>query len=301
MTANSACGMTSLPGGHFGQWPRGSCEQCAQCILRLPQNALQLRDSRQRAQILGLCLLHIQFGVIAALEQQLGDFQAAFLKSGIFASDHQPHFHGTDRTVEGGHLRGHQHLHVIVLGNAGEIAGVRGLDAALELAPEIDFPADAEPGVQGQRRGIRCARPPLPCAENCACCLLHLRVERAAGDSELGARFHDAHTGDPHAGIHALRLVNQLGEHGIVEVAPPLLRLPAAWHPGIRGQRLERATCPVGEPGHLRALEVGSYRRAGAEQHGACQARQPHVQPISVRHDERAALAVILSPACGRL
>ena len=214
--------------GHFRQRARGSGEQCAQRILRLPQHALQLRDRGQRAEILGLRLLHIQLGIVAALEQQLRDVQAAFLKSGIFASDHQPRFHGPDRAVEGGHLRGHQHLHVIVLGDAGEIAGIRGLDAALELAPEIDFPADAEPGVQGHRSGIRCARPPLPCAEHGAGCLLHLRVERAAGNSELGARFHDAHAGDPHVGIHALRLGNQAVEHGIVEVAPPLLRLSAA-------------------------------------------------------------------------
>ena len=133
----------------------------------------------------------------------------------------------------------------------------------------------------------------LPCAEHLAGCLLHLRVERAAGDPELGARFHDAQTGDPHVGIHALRLGNQLVEHGIVEVAPPLLRLSAARHPRVSGQRLERATRPVGQPGHLRALEVGPHRRAGAEQHGACKARQPHAQPVHVRHDERVGLAFL--------
>ena len=110
-----------------------------------------------------------------------------------------------------------------------------------------------QPGAERHRADVRCACPLLSRPEHLAGGLLHLRVERAAGNPELGARFHDAQTGGPHVGIHALRLGDQLVEHGIVEVAPPLLRLPAAWTSRVSGQRLEGAARPVGQPG---ALEV---------------------------------------------
>ena len=198
MTSSSACGITSLPAAISGNGPGRPGQQCAQRILRLAQDALQRGYGRQRAEILRLRLLHIQFGVVAALEQPLGDLQAASLQGGIFASDHEPRLHGADRTVEAGHLGGHQHLHVIVLGDAGEIAGVRGLDAAPELAPEIEFPADLKPAFKATAVSIRRTDLCSPRAERFAGCLLHLRVERAAGNPELRARFHDAHAGDAH-------------------------------------------------------------------------------------------------------
>jgi hypothetical protein len=46
-------------------------------------------------------------------------------------------------------------------------------------------------------------------------------------------------TGGPHVGIHALRLGDEVVEHGIVEAAPPLLNQPAAQTSRRSVQRLE--------------------------------------------------------------
>ena len=83
--------------------------------------------------------------------------------------------------------------------------------------------------------------------------LLHLRVERAAGDAELGARFHDAKTGGAHVRIHALRLGDQLVEHRIVEVCATT---PAAARCAeLAGRRpATRASRPSSRP--ARALEA---------------------------------------------
>jgi hypothetical protein len=96
---------------------------------------------------LRLCLLHVELGLVAPLEQPLGDVEAALLQRGILARDHQPRLQGADRAVDARHLRGHQHLQVVVLRDAREIAGIRRLDAALELAPEVELPAAWKPAL----------------------------------------------------------------------------------------------------------------------------------------------------------
>ena len=83
--------------------------------------------------------------------------------------------------------------------------------------------------------------------------LLNLRVERAAGDAELGARFHDAKTGGAHVRIRALRLGNQLVEHRVVEVAPPLLHLRALRGP--RGSTASDSSEPPVQSSSQAALE----------------------------------------------
>ena len=120
-----------------------------------------------------------------------------------------------------------------------------------------------------------------PAHEQLAGRLLHLRVERAAGDAELGARFHDAHAGGPHVRIHALRLGNQLVEHGSLKLRHHSCICSLRGTSRVGGQRLERAARPAGEPGHLRPLEVGPHRRAGAEQQRrCCQAHRPHSRSL---------------------
>ena len=136
--------------GDLGQRPGGPGEQHAECVLVLAKAALELRDGGQGSQVLGLGLLHVQLRFVAMLEQPLGDLQAALLQRGVFMGNLQPQFDGADRTVEVGGLRCHQHLQIVILRDAGKIAGIRSLDAAPEFAPEIDFPADAETGVVGR-------------------------------------------------------------------------------------------------------------------------------------------------------
>lgn len=53
--------------------------------------------------------------------------KAALLQRGILMGDLQPQFEGADRAVEGGDLRRYQHLQVVVLRDAGEVAGISGL------------------------------------------------------------------------------------------------------------------------------------------------------------------------------
>ena len=87
-------------------------------------------------------------------------------------------------------------------------------------------------GAESRRAAVRPAGPLRSHAEHLAGRLLHLRIARAAGDAELRARFHDAQAGGAHVRIHALRLGDQLVEHRVVEVAPPLLQLPHARRAG---------------------------------------------------------------------
>ena len=266
MTSRSACGIVSLAGGHLGQRTRRARQQGAQRVLRLAHADLERGDRRQRREVLRLGLLHVELRVVARLEQPLRDVEVALLERRILGGDAKPHLDGTDRDVQRGHLRGHQHLDVVVEGDAGPVAGIGGLDAALELAPEIELPAGAQPGVERYRRGVRPALPVLARPEHLSRRLLHLRIQRAAGDAELRARLHDPQAGRAHVGIDTQRLVHQSIEHGIVEATPPLDRLLAAARAGRGRQGLERAAGPGVQPGDLGSLEVRSERRACAEQ-----------------------------------
>ena len=166
--------------------------------------------------------MHIQFGLIAALEQTLRDLQAALLQGGILVGDAQTLFNDADRAIGGGYLRRHEHLHIVVLGNTGQVAGIGGLDAAPEFAPEINFPADIQPDAVGGERRVGSFGLMLPDPQDLAGKLLQLRIKGTAGDAQLSAGFHDAQAGGPNAGVEALRFGNQLVERWIVEIAPPV-------------------------------------------------------------------------------
>jgi hypothetical protein len=92
----------ALPAGrHFRQRSRRAGEQHGERVLRLAQAALELRDRGKRAQVLRLRLLHVEFGVVAVLEQPFGDLQAALLQRGVLARDRQAQLEGADRRIEG--------------------------------------------------------------------------------------------------------------------------------------------------------------------------------------------------------
>ena len=61
-------------------------------------------------------------------------------------------------------------------------------------------------------------------AQQIAIELLQLRVEPAAGNAELGARFEDAQAGRADIVVLALRFGHQRIQHRVVEIAPPLIR-----------------------------------------------------------------------------
>ena len=209
---------------HLGQRTGRPCEQHAQRVLRLAQAALELGDRRQRAQVLRTRLLHVELGLVAAAEQAFGDLQAALLQRGVLVRDAQPQLGGADRCVQAGGLRRDQHLHVVVLRDAGEVGGIGRLDAAPELAPEVQLPGQVESQAAGPERRTRGrSLPRLPDAQRLAAELLQLRIQRAAGDAELGARLHDAQAGGAHVGVQALRFGDQLVEHRVVEIAPPFV------------------------------------------------------------------------------
>jgi hypothetical protein len=265
---------------HLGQRSGRPGQQRAERILRLPHAALERRDRGQRAEVLGPGLLHVELGVVAAPEQPFGDVEVALLQRGALLGNHQSRLERPDRAVEAGHLRGHQHLQVVVLGDAGEVAGVGGFDAAPKAPPEVDLPADASAGAEGHAVAVRRAVANLAEAQHLAGHLLHLRKAGAAGDAELGTRLHDSKPGGAHVRIHPLRFGDQAVENGIVEAAPPGLEPAAANDSRVGGQRLQRAAFPVGEPGNLRSFEVGADRRAGAEQRRDCQGEGADAEPI---------------------
>ena len=195
----------------------------------------------------------------------------------------QPRLQRADRAVQAGHLRGHQHLQVVVLGDAGEVAGVRGLDAAPEPAPEIELPADAQPGAEGHRGGVRRAGAvcsPTPSSSPVTCCTCGYSVLPAIPSWARASMMRRPAVRT--LGFDPLRLGDQLVEHGIVEAAPPRLQRHAARDRARSGgQRLERAAFPVGQPGHLGPLEVGPDRRAGAQQRGAGQPQHQRCRTVS--------------------
>ena len=107
----------------------------------------------QGSEVLGLSLAR-PTPIVAMLELPLGDLQAALLQRGVFMGDLQPQFDGAERTVGTGNLCCHQHLQIVILRDAGKIAGIRSLDAAPEFAPEIDLPAQADTGVVGRKGDV---------------------------------------------------------------------------------------------------------------------------------------------------
>ena len=80
-----------------------------------------------RAEVLRFGLLQIEFGVVAALEQLLGNFQAALLQFGIFVGDAQPRFRRAQGHVGFRHLRMQQHQDVFVVGVGREVVCIGGL------------------------------------------------------------------------------------------------------------------------------------------------------------------------------
>ena len=259
----------ALAGLHFGQRPGRARQQHAQGVLRLAQRALQLGNDGQRAQILRAGLLHVELGFVAALEQALGDLQAALLDRRVLVRDAKAKLGGADAAVQAGGLRRHQHLRIVVLRDAGEVAGVGRFDAAPVLAPEVHLPGDVEAGAGAPEGRVGAARLPLAGARGAGGNLLHLRVQATAGNAQQRSRFEDAHGSNANARVLALRLRHHLFEHRVAEVRPPGIdggrRLRASLRVG-RGQCALRPARPVRQPGHGRPLEVRPEGGAPAQQ-----------------------------------
>ena len=198
------------------------------------ERALQVRYGRERAEVQRFRLLHVQLRLVAALEQPLGDLETALLQGGVLVCDAQPQLEGADGRVEAGGLRRHQHLHVIVLGDAREVGRIRRFDPAPELAPEVHLPGDVERRAVAVVRLARDVRRVLPDPERLAAQLLQLGIESTPGNAELRARLHDPRAGNTHARVRALRLGHHLIERRVVEDQPPRI----VRH--LRGRRRKR-------------------------------------------------------------
>src|SRR5438045_2492631 len=83
----------------------------------------------------------------------------------------------------------------------------------------------SQAGAARARRRARPALLVLAAPDDVSGRLLDLRIARAAGDAELGARLHDPQAGGPHVGIDPQCLGDEPIEHRIVEAAPPFERL----------------------------------------------------------------------------
>ena len=230
--------------------------------------ALDLGNAAEGAQVLGLGLLQIEFGVVAAVEQPFGDLEAALLQFGVVAGDLQARLGGAQGEIAVGHLRAQQHQHVFVVGLGGEVAGVGGLDGTTEAAPEVQLPAHVETGtVLPETAVLRIAPTGLVAVQVQAvgAGLLHLRVAAALGDAQLGAGFDNPQAGNLQARVVRIGLGDQAVEHRVGEHRPPLLvvslRLALA---GL----LEGRAVPVLDPGHGLGLEVRAQAHAATQAKG---------------------------------
>ena len=121
-------------------------------------------------------------------------------------------------------------------GDGGEVSGVGRFDAALEAAPEIDFPADpgTEPqlpvtvvdaGVLGRREVGRLAAGGL-----------RLRKLQALRDTELGPGFEHPQPGDFERVVFAACRFDQLVQDGVVEQPPPFHALDRCGRETLAGR-----------------------------------------------------------------
>ena len=90
---------------------------------------------------MGSRVLEIEFTLGAVPEQDAGDIHGTLLVPDIFARGTQALFEGAMGEVGVRNFRAQDDREILVVGDRGEIARVGGLDAASELAPEVDFPA----------------------------------------------------------------------------------------------------------------------------------------------------------------
>ena len=258
---SSAAGICCAAARHLRQRAGRPAQQHVQRILRLAQGALQFGDGRDGAEVERLRLLHVQLGFVAALEKPFGDLEAALLQSGVLLREVQPFLDGADGRVETGGLRGDEHLHVVVLRDAGEVVRIRRLDAAPEPAPEVHLPGEVERETKAAARGARAVIRVPPDPQGLAIHLLELGKEAAPGDAKLRPGFDDPRAGNDDAGVGSLRLGYHLVEGRIVEDLPPLVTW-CGWD-CLRSGCLER-----------RAMGLASLR-ATARRVAGTQARRP--------------------------
>jgi hypothetical protein len=212
-------------------------------VLILARPDLELRDLAARLGVLRFRLLDVGLAGLAVAELDVGQPQGLALGIGVLARDAQTFLVGADVDVGARHLGREAYQGIVVAGDRGQEAGVRGFDGASELAPEIQLPARAEAELQDpeavvvERRQIapdpaslrdiaaQAARR-LAVAEalvrQLAVHLLLLRIQVADRGAQLRARLQDPHAGRLHSGVLLLRDPDQLRQLGIVERPPPL-------------------------------------------------------------------------------
>ena len=139
-TWGGGAGMSSFPCNCSVRWFGRQAQQDAESVFGLAQLGLQDGDGGLGAGQDRLGLLHVPLGGGAALKTGLGDLQALPLGLHVMPGDVQPPFQGADGDVEIGHVAGEADQGAVIIGDAGQQAGVGGLDGPAELAPEIDLP-----------------------------------------------------------------------------------------------------------------------------------------------------------------
>jgi hypothetical protein len=198
------------------------------------------------------------------LEQPFGDLQAALLQRGVFAGDRQPQLRGCGSTHRGSRPALPSAPAGRRTGRCWRSSRHRRPRCCAGTCPRNRFPS---------RRQSRCCTPSARCPARCSprfpCAdlaghLLLLRIEQAAGDRQLRARFQDAHAGRAHVRVGALRLGDQRVEHRVVEVAPPFL-----------GLRRGRRAVPPPAPSASRPTSRPAHGTSGRLKSGPTAAQPP--------------------------
>ena len=170
-------------------------KQNAERVLRLTQPCLQGRDRRLGTEQQGLGLLHVELGSGAVAEANVRDLEAALLDFDVLPGNGQPLLESADDHVQVRCVGGQGDQDSVVIGDGCEQSGVGGLDAAPELAPEIDLPADLNPRVvipgvleKGAAGGVVAGAR----VEGAKGGLLLLRPGAADGEAQLGPGLENA-------------------------------------------------------------------------------------------------------------
>ena len=211
--------------------------------LGLEERHLRFRRVQERRRLCG-----IDFGHRAVLGAQRRDVEARALQLGVAPRHVELRLRGADADVVRRDLGEEGHEDVVVVGIRGEQLGIRGLDAAPELAPHVELPGDVETGeevveVPLRRHDEEVLARDVPAVGRHG--VLDLGEERADRDASpcLGSQHPSASR--LQRGVLPVALDDQVRQDGIPERFPPradrlrlgpdAVRVPR--DPGVRDRR----------------------------------------------------------------
>ncbi|MNF93597.1 hypothetical protein D3C84_762790 [compost metagenome] len=110
--------------GHQRERPRRTTDQHTQRIADTTDLILKPGDGAQSPEVLGLGLLQVEFGSLAAVEQFFRNLVIALLLTGVLPGHAQPRFGGAQGKIGVGNLGPQQYQRIFIIGFGREITGI---------------------------------------------------------------------------------------------------------------------------------------------------------------------------------